>query len=648
MANKNNQSRNISNFTINNSRARQVEEEVNEELNEVEQPQEEIQEEQEQILNEEIPMEEEKEDNYISSISLLDGDNKETTFFNPNEYFLIKITTKEQHDVNLADLKIFKEDEDVTKLSNLVELTLVDVSGKDFVYRCKIANPGEYTLNISTIENGLGLYSSPVSINIDIQGTLLEEATEQLTEVAEFKPHLVLLDEPVEVGQRFYFSIHTEKEVSSSAFIISSNNGSFSISKNDSDDPLIHSFFITSTDEGEGEVSVSAGEEEYPFQSFSFPVTFKKGEFLDLPNFTLSTTNINASESDLPIKVVISDLYGKAIVKSTHPKVKVSLEGNIITVNSKDVGQDLTGNITVTVDGQNEEVINFRITPKREPLRMSCDGTTIRFQEGDKTYFNVPNDKGSELFIHEVNGLTCELDETKTRVYVASDKPGTYSIALDKDGYKRAIVNVVVSAIPSIAKEARSIDSEPTLSGDYGFPILTGDEKVRFIKDEEVTSVLTSPELKSDEERFSYLLTHGTFDDKMIIHSLCDVAEKIKEGKGIISDTEGAKMYQSVFNTIRNVLNIEDAYSFKERFRLLIRIFKHYHSDSFSTVKLMRYDRGWTLGEDNLVQFRIIVTFLNKYIDKNGQDVTIAAIAPYFEARILERIKNYCEQNIRP
>lgn len=526
------------------------------------------------------------------------------------------------------------------------------VNGNVASFSVVCAEPGEYTLNIKTIKNSHGIKIESRECSFTLEEREAEEEVKETKETNFKNVWLETTETEVEQGQRIYFYIKSDDKLSPSDFLISANTGSITIAyEGEENGGAAHKYIVTSSETSQeaidARISINSGTDGIEFHEMILDVKFTPSTFLDLPNITLSTDNINLSESDLPYEFFIKDMYGKPEVTSSHPKVKVSVEGNKVTVNAKMVSQDVTGNIYVTVPGQSEEIVNFRITPPREDLIMSCDKKTLRFQEGDKYYFNVPSEK-ERCSIDSSIGLKAELDETGSRVNLESDKPGTYAVRVNKPGYKEAIVNVIVYASTKQETTAAASVNEPILYGDYGFPIIPEDVVIKIIPDKEVTSVLTSSELTTDEERLAYLLKAGTFEDKVIIHTLCEVGEKTRDGRGMFTDEQGARLYQSVFNTLRNVINIEDTYSFQERFRLVIRIFKFYSKDSFTSVKLMRFDRGWTLGEESLVQFRMLFSFILKYIEKDGQNLDARLLSPYFDARVVDRIKTYCDNNIRP
>lgn len=391
-----------------------------------------------------------------------------------------------------------------------------------------------------------------------------------------------------------------------------------------------------------------AGQGEITFEAPDINTVSTTVEFLanasGLPPFTVDQLDYTFYVNEGPLIIPVKNLYGELFVKSSHPKIKADVEGSNIKVYATDLLKEVSGKLTLTVEDQDSIIINIKILPEVILPKMACDGTTKRLLVGETGFISIPLDDGDDNVSCSSSSqdLTATYDSRKDgRVTFTSSVEGNYVITIKHAEYQPAKVNVeVYQDIPVVIPTP----PEPDNYYDLGIaPEVTISQPVNG----EVSAALTDGQLTTDSERISWILVNGTFDDKIIAHSVCNYSVTMDPSNGCLSNEEGAKANYSLYNTIKTVIDIEDYYSFKERFRLLIRLFKFYNLHALNTVNLMRYDEGWIWGSEALNEYRSLISFLTEYVRVDGQSAPLGNLPEVLEDDDLEKIRAYVANNIR-
>lgn len=368
-------------------------------------------------------------------------------------------------------------------------------------------------------------------------------------------------------------------------------------------------------------------------------------EFQEVVQFTVDSLEHTVAVNNMPYRITVNNLVGELFVKSSHPKLKAEVDGNIIILTSTDVLKEFTGRLTLSVQDQETVYVNVTVTPPVVLPEMKCSGTTKRILVGETGIISIPLDDGDD----NISCSSSSSDLTATynprrdgEISFTSNVEGNYIITINHAEYQPAKVYVeVYQQVPVVIPTP----PEPDNYYDLGVaPEVTVTQPVN----EEVTAVLQDAQLTSDNERIAYILVNGTFDDKIIAHSVCSYSTAMDPSQGYVSVEQGGQENYRLYNTIKSVLDIEDFYSFQERFKLLIRLFKYYGVDALSTLNLMRFEDGWKWGEVALKEYQSLVAFLTEYVRVDGQNVSTANLLGVLDDDTYERIKAYSSKNIRP
>lgn len=362
------------------------------------------------------------------------------------------------------------------------------------------------------------------------------------------------------------------------------------------------------------------------------------------PQFNVDVKDITLNVSQLPYTFSVTDLSGNLVATSSTNYVVVSASGDEVTIESIKPGKlPIKGKITLHVDGQVDKYVTFTIDPLPELPKMDCDGIEVVSNPGKEVYFNVPMKDEDDVVEVTCSSRAVDIEERDAnRIYVKSDTLGTYILNVTHTEYKPATVTFKV-----IEEEVIIVPEEEDKTNYYDLGACP-DVEIQITDGNVVESVFTSSELSSDKERLSYVMKNGSFVSKDILNVLCSYNSSFGDPYYIPSDDEIGRFNRRVFQKIFYVLNIEDYRTFQEQFRLIIKAFKVYKDAAFQDIRLMRGEDGWKGSPTELEQYKMIVSFICKYIEQNGQNVSVPLSTMPFSDRITDKLVEFCSKNIVP
>lgn len=541
----------------------------------------------------------------------------------------VGVVTLEQ-EVTFREFDVITVTPDPVPATDISEEIVLTVSGTERTINATCSNPditpvvSDKTITISATDVGTG--------EIVITG---DHVQEKIVEVVFTSPDRISLDVEPRNGETYVGSnIIVTVNGTTKPIKFRSNNGDVKVSTTGID----YVYSIRS------DVPVASAEVEFygdDIKPVKTTVTFL--ERAQAPQFTVDTSKIELREDQLPHTFSVSNLQGTLVATSSTSYVVVSVSGSDVTIESVKPGKmPVSGRITLHVDGQIDQYVPFTITALPELPTMDCDGLVIESTPGVETYFNVPMKDDDDVVTVTCSSREVTIDERDlNRVYVKSDVLGTYIINVTHSEHKPATVTFKVKEEPVIIEP----DEDSNNYYDLG---KCPDVDVPVKNDNVIDSVFTSSLLANDRERLSYIIKNGDYVSKDILNVFCTYNKDFGDPYYLPSDEEIGSFNRRVFQKIYYVLNIEDYYTFKEYFRLILKTFKVYKDTAFKDIRMMRGEDGWKGSPSELEQYKMIVSFICKYIDMNGQNVTVTLSTMPFSDRVTDKLVQFCSENIIP
>lgn len=357
--------------------------------------------------------------------------------------------------------------------------------------------------------------------------------------------------------------------------------------------------------------------------AYSFPVTTKK--------FTFSVNN----------------LEGTLKAKSTSLKVKPSVENNVVVLTLSDYVPDpISCQIILSVDGQEDRVVDINVTFPEELKTMSCDNARLELIAGETIEFSIPTKDEDDVVDIQPSSplLVYTLDVNVVRV--TSNDIGEYTLLIKHTEYKDAIVYVSVK------------DNTATVTPPAPLPVKEEFYDVGSAPDVSVTvnangfynSVMDSQLISTDDERIAYVLGNGEIGFSAPVHVLMTYAEENGPDAVFRGGDYVARQNYNIYSVIKSMLGVQNYYVFKGNLRMILKVFKKYKDGAYSLPYLLRFDEKWPGIESDLNRFKQISTWLNKYVETNGVNMGsyVASLKPYFQDSVVDNLTQFCAQNVNP
>lgn len=469
---------------------------------------------------------------------------------------------------------------------------------------------------------------------IRVHGDFIQDKTIDVEFLPEKDDIVITLDPANGTAKVGQIMTATVSSTISTSIRATSDNGDITVSPSGKDNV----WNIIARQPGRANIEFSA----HDILTESVSVEFEEAVY-NGPQFIVSKTYFSGPQEDYPMSFTVDNLVGKLSARSSNGVVfPATVKDNVVTVKLNNKLTKTTNfSVTLHVDGQQDVVVTFSVIVPEELPELPINGKVINGETKKEVYFNLP-----PLDSDDVIDATCtdyDLDveiRDYNRVYIRSNVAKTYTINVSHSEYKPGVVTYVctepyvepVQPAPG-PEEYYDLGSAP-------------DIKVNTTEEEFVSKTFESARITTDEERIAYIIANAPFDFKAIAHFLCTYAEKMNPNGVIPTPEEGSRLNRSLYQRIMYILTIQDYYDFKERFRLLIKIFKIYKDNSFNLMNALRYDNNWIEGPEALEQYKLFIAFVEKYIKADGQGVKVGNL-PFNDA-IIDKITQYCSENIRP
>lgn len=407
-------------------------------------------------------------------------------------------------------------------------------------------------------------------------------------------------------------------------------------------DPITYEI---SSDKGEGTSTINGSIDfTAPGRApLSVPV-----DFLEITQFTVTDTEYNIKDTQLPLEITVDDLVGELTATINDPlTMDVTVEGNVVRVDSRaPLTSDRKFILTLHVDYlQDIQItINTSLDGVKVLPTMPCHGRVYASRTDETIYFNGPTVDGDDVLEVIVDNplLKYRIDDIN-RIYVNTDQscpPGRYKMIVKHNDYQDAEVYYVSEAIPVPPAPAPVIPEEHYDLG-AAPSVIIATQPDTFVK-----TVFESNQLTDDNERLSFVIENGDGVLRDIANTFCSYNEQIGYSSGLPSSADGGRWNRRIYDQFLFVFGVSDYYLFRNYMRLIIKLMKHYRSNAFNTMAMMRFESGWVGTREELAKFRNISAFLNKYIDANGQNVQVSGLQVSGDG--FKNMERYCGENIQP
>lgn len=465
----------------------------------------------------------------------------------------------------------------------------------------------------------------------------VEEFTEQVTYAEPGKDTITVTLNPVN-GQAVKGStITAEISGTSSAITAKASDKKISVTKNRDD----KHWNITSSQAVTGTVTFSGTKINEKQVSVEFTEPSK-------PQFTVTDTDVTINETDMPYDITVTGLTGTLKAKVSNPLVyKVEVSGSTATVSyinpEFNHSRDDVVLVTLSVEGQKDVVVSLRILDVPAKTLMPCNGLVLEGYTDQEIYFNGPTvDKNDVLSATCDNPAVTVQVRDVNRVYVNTGKNaplGVYKITVSHSEYLDSVVTY-----KCIEKPTKPVP--PTGTNEWYDLGEAPKVTITTTPDDFVKEVFEDGQITTDAGRIAYVLEHGSADLRGAANMFCTYNMNVGTNQPVPLDSTGGRWNRLVFDQFLYVFGLADYYTFRNNIRLIIKIMKHYRQTSMSTILMVRFDAGWIGSREELALYKNIVAFLNKYIDANGQHVSVNGLELTGDA--LKNMSRYCEENIQP
>lgn len=502
--------------------------------------------------------------------------------------------------------------------------------------------------NITATPSGAGLtvekdQSNPTRYKVTSQagfnGNVVFKSVgyKDLTIPVEIKPLVVLDTTP---------AIVDEIEVNETGTLsVTVNNAPHGFTVNSSDLHSSHAEannVITFTGNSIGEDNVTITGKGIDTKTFKVKVIAKQAK----PQFSVTDTDLEIRDNQLPYTFTVKNLVGDLKATLSNPILfNAKVEGSNVTIakNTSELIQQVYDiKVTLSVKGQDDVVVTLHVLPNIILPVMPCHGKTYYGFKTEENYFNTPtldHDDKITATCPDAN-LTIAIRDIN-RVYVKSDVPGHFVIKVTHSEFQPAMVTYICTEKP---KPPKPQPSQPNDWYDLG---QAPTNKINTTPDDFVKDVFESATLTTDPQRLTYILEYGNGDLRGIANTLCTFNKEVGiKNPAFSSSKEGGIYNRRFYDQLQFIFGTSDYYKFREFMRLTLRIMKHYRENSMSTILLMRFESGWVGTREELAQFNNMVTFLNAYIDANGQNVKVAGLDVSRDG--LHNMIRFCSENIQP
>lgn len=364
------------------------------------------------------------------------------------------------------------------------------------------------------------------------------------------------------------------------------------------------------------------------------------------PQFTVPSQDMEIRDNQLPYTFQVGNLVGQLTARISNPMLfNINVNGDEVTIskNTQDsIHQVYNLKINLNVPGQNEVVVNFNVLPDIALPIMPCNGKTYYGFKGEEIYFNTPTlDSNDQITATSTDANLSIAIRDVNRVYLKSDVEGHFMVKVTHSEYQPAMVAYICNDKP---KPPKPQPDQPNDWYDLGpAPV----KKIQTTPDSFVKDVFSDASLTTDPERITYVLEYGDGNLRSIANLLCTYNKEVGISNPAPKGShEGGIYNRRLYDQFLFMFGTSDYYMFREFMRLTLRIMKHYRDNSMNTILLMRFEDGWVGTRDELAQFRNIATFLNSYIDANGQNVKVTGLKVSGDG--IKNMERFCSENIQP
>lgn len=482
------------------------------------------------------------------------------------------------------------------------------------------------TIRLSATQQG--------TATIRVHGDYIQEKSIEVKFLPEKDDIVVTLDPASGIAKVGQIMTATVSSTISTSITATSDNGDISVSPSGKD----RVWNIVARQPGRAQIEFSAPDILTESVNVEFEEAVNTG-----PQFIVSKTYYTGSQEDYPMSFTVDNLVGKLSARSSNAIVfPATVKDNVVTVKLNNQLKKTTSfSVTLHVDGQQDVVVMFNVEVPEELPDLPINGKVITGEKGKEIYFNLPPLDSDDVIDATCSDIDLDIEiRDINRVYINSNVAKTYLINVSHTEYKPGVVTYVCT-------EPYVEPVKPAPAPEEYYDLGPAPEvQINAPEGEFVSKTFEEPTITTDEEKISYILANAPFDFKAIGHFLCTYAKKMDPNGVILSAEEGSRLNRSLYQRIMYILTIPDYYEFRERFRLLIKIFKIYKDNSFSLMNALRYDNNWIEGPEALEQYKLFIAFVEKYIKANGQGVKVGNLP--FKDSIVDKIVQYCSENIQP
>lgn len=552
----------------------------------------------------------------------------------------IKITTDTMEEVfipvNFTDRNIITAtmipDDGTTSVDNTISLTLDNVKGS-----VEVAPDAGIVVEVVEENSSYVVRSEtgdPVAGNIRISGDEIVPLTVSVAfrEVAKDLVTVALnpIDGEVEATRPLTVSISnttslvellcddpevfiTRKEIGSNEFnVVTENEGVYTLLVRGEGVEDTH-FTITVTPK----IEISVPSLSYTFRQEDLPC------YIPLTNVKNTVNCLSSS----------NDIVGTIIEDNGVYSIEVDATDNRFT-------RELTGELRLQHEGDDDVVINITLLPQTEKTKMSFNGITIQIEQGRFGKVKVPSrDRNDDIEVIAPKEVTYRVGDDNI-LYMSSNTPGEYEITVKHTEYLDSTLTLKVRE--KLSETLPENPDEPV----YDLGVVPSNIKITTITEDLVSDVFASTAFKDDRQRCAFLIQRGPEFIRLLGAKICKYQEVMTRANKKLTGAEAAKCNYSLYTALMSVLNLENYYDFREAMKFLVKMFKVYHDDSLKDLNLMRFDNYWRYGDTRLEEFKLLSVFLNKYVEMDGQNVKTNGLV--FKQSIISNIIRFCGENFRP
>lgn len=381
-----------------------------------------------------------------------------------------------------------------------------------------------------------------------------------------------------------------------------------------------------------------------------------------------ATRVINLREENLPFRFPFTNAIDQITqapivpdVTSTNDIIVPSIEdGHVSIAVSQRLAESTNGLVTVRL-GENHLPYTLNVSVIRAdwmpsdfvPEEFPFHNGTLSFYAGDKSYIYLPEDvkeKDLEITVvglEEVEGaeVTFDFNTVLTRLYIGCNMVGNYTITFKHEKWLDSVLNLQVLERPETG-DGEEVETSGEVYYDLGeCPKV----RLEYNEDSLVSAAIEASEIKGERAKLAFILEHskgktGAYEKiYTLANGLCTYNKEMSRPD--IESEDGANQNAILYSLFMSVLNEEDEYTFKELFRLIVRIFKIYQAEALNELKITRFEESWTLPKSQFDLIGLLGSFFNKYVNTNGA-VSVTTLNITDSAK--NRIKGYISKGILP